>query len=115
MRESHSTSKELISQIQELQERMKVPRSQSGGSRSKSLSCVEPRPIGTCLTQGNVLVNSRAVIESSQTLNQGIPHFVSQSATGGNSMRDSTGDRYLEVKSDIKRPFQPRDLQGDQP
>ena len=62
LRESHATIQELTSQVQELQERMNcmsdsqdfqdlvdlqwkcISRSQSAGSRSKSSSCVEPRP-----------------------------------------------------------------------
>ena len=42
-------------------------------------------------TQGNVFGCPRAVIDSSQTLYQGILHSLSQSATGGNPVQKSTG------------------------
>ena len=43
------------------------------------------------MTQGNVFGNPRAVIDSSQTLYEGIFHSWNQIAAGGNTVRESTG------------------------
>ena len=69
-----------------------ISRSQSTGIRSKSSIYVEPRPETWNLsgTQGNVFVNPRAVIDSSQIPYREILHSTNQSATGEIPVQRST-------------------------
>ena len=53
-------------------------------------------------TQGNVVGNPRAAIDSSQTPHQGILHSWNQSATGGNPVRDSTGRPIAKSEEQIR-------------
>ena len=115
MRESHGTIQRLTSQIQELQERVNymncyrdfqetelnyngnlshilsqaavVPSLRSMLSRYRRLPLDTWNLSGT---QGNVYGNPRAVLDSSQTLHEGILHSMNQSATSGISVQRST-------------------------
>ena len=117
LRESHATTQELTSRIQELQEEWN---NYMGDSREfqdvqsicsgklshvPSQPAVVPRFCGMlsrdqCLrsdtwnllgTLGNVFGSPRAVIGSSSTPCQGMFHSWNQSATGGNPVRERTG------------------------
>ena len=115
LRESHATIQELISQIQELQERVNhlddsrefqdvesicsgklshVPSQPAivpslGGMLSRDPS-LRPDTWHLLGTSGNVFGSPRAVIDSSSTTYQGMLHSWNQSATGENPEREST-------------------------
>ena len=124
LRGSHATIHELTSQTQELQERTKfmndsrdfqnfesicsgtlshvpcqlavVPSTRSMLSRDQSLRSDTWNLSGT---QANVFGHPRAVIDSSQTLSQGVLHSTNQSATGVNPCRRVQGDLLRKVKN----------------
>ena len=61
-------------------------------------------------TSGNVFDSLRAEINLSSTPHHGMLYSWIPSATRENRVRESTGNLWLEVKNEIERRFQRRDL-----
>ena len=83
-----------------------------GGMLSRD-PCLRPETWNLLGTSGNVFDSPRAVLDSSSTTYQGMLHSLDRSATGETQCEKVQGNLSPEVKKEIKRRFQPRDLQGD--
>ena len=64
-------------------------------------------------TSGNVFDSPRTVIDSSSTPYQGMLHSFNKVLQAKTQCEKVQGNLSLEVKREIKRRFQPRDLQGN--